>query len=174
MISLITGAMYSGKTTEVIRRLHRAYIAGKKTVLLRPITDTRGFLSHSGLNISWLEEKFVDNLNDFDASNFDNLGIDEGQFHKGLASFCVEHSLQGKHVIVSALHATSECEMFQNIIELVPYCEEIEKLNAVCTQCGSDFGNYTFYTAGKKTNKVVVGGTESYTALCGRCYHGNK
>jgi thymidine kinase len=174
MISLICGAMYSGKTTEVIRRLHRAHIAGKKTILLRPITDTRGFLSHSGLNISWLEEKFVENLNNFNTNGLNTVGIDEGQFHKGLTNFCVNNSLAGKHIIISALHATSECEMFQNIAEIIPYCEEIEKLNAVCTKCGSDFGNYTFYTAGEKTDKIVVGGSESYTALCDRCYHGSK
>jgi len=170
MISLVCGPMFSGKTTEVIRRLERAHIAKKEVILLRPPTDTRDFLSHSEQDVSWLR-KMNTTLVRLDASTFDVIGIDEGQFQEGLKDFCVKHSLMGKHVIVSALHATSESEMFDPIIELIPYCEEIEKLNAVCMNCGSDFGSYTFYTAGKKTEKIAVGGSETYTALCDKCYH---
>jgi len=170
VISLVCGPMFSGKTTEVIRRLERAHIAKKKVILLRPQTDTRDFLSHSGMDVGWLRQMNT-SLVRLDASEFDVIGIDEGQFHEGLKDFCLTHSLKDKHVIVSALHATSESEMFEPIIELIPYCEEIEKLNAVCTKCGDDDGNYTFYTAGSKTEKVAVGGSETYTALCDKCYH---
>jgi len=170
MISLVCGPMFSGKTTEVIRRLERAHIAKKRVILLRPSTDTRSFLSHTEQEVSWLPQLRT-SLVRLDVSEYDVIGIDEGQFHEGLKDFCLKHSLMGKHVIVSALHATSESEMFEPIIELIPYCEEIEKLNAVCTRCGSDIGNYTFYTVGKKTEKVAVGGSETYTALCDQCYH---
>ena len=30
------------------------------------------------------------------------------------------------------------------------------------------------YLAGNKTDKVAVGGTESYTALCAKCYRENR
>jgi thymidine kinase len=163
--------MFSGKTTELLRRLERAHVARKRVVLLRPDTDSRGFLSHSKIDISWLEEKFVKDLFKFDASVYDVVGIDEGQFHNSLVSFCLEYSLAGKTIIVSALHATSECEMFEPIVGLIPYCEEIEKLNAVCTKCGADEAGYTYYLAGNKKEKVAVGGSDAYTALCDKCYH---
>ena len=165
--------MYSGKTTELIRLLERAKIANKKVIMLRPEIDSRPFLSHSIKDTSWLEEQFV-NINQFDATKYDVIGIDEGQFHKGLKDFCNKYSLMGKHVIVSALHATSESEMFEEIIGLVPYCEKITKLNAICTECGSEDGNYTYYLAGNKKEKVTVGGNETYTALCSVCYHNKK
>lgn len=163
--------MFSGKTTELLRRLERAFMGRKKVVLLRPGTDSRPFLSHSPKDISWLEEKFVKDLSEFDATEYDVIGIDEGQFHKGLKDFCLKYSLRGRNVVISALHATSECEMFDPIIEVLPYCEEIEKLNAVCTRCGHEEAGYTFYLAGNKTQKVAVGGSDAYTALCDRCYH---
>ena len=175
MIKLIFGPMYSGKTTELIRLLERAYIAGKKVIMLRPKIDTRGFLTHSKKDTSWLKEEFVD-LATFDASEYDVIGVEEGQFHKGLKDFCVKYSLMGssamgRQVVVSALHATSESEMFEEIIALIPYCEGIIKLNAVCTECGSEEGNYTYFMAGNKIEKVAVGGADIYTALCGACYH---
>lgn len=171
MISLIFGPMFSGKTSELLRRLERASVARKKVVLLRPGNDSRPFLSHSPKDTSWLEERFVEDLSQFDASDYDVIGVDEGQFHNGLKDFCLKYSLRGRQVVVSALHATSECEMFEPIVEVLPYCEEIEKLNAVCTRCGANEAGYTFYLAGNKTEKVAVGGSEEYTALCDRCYH---
>jgi len=169
MISLVCGPMFSGKTTEVIRRLERAHLAGKSVVFVRPPTDTRNFITHTRFAASWMEQVRED-LASLDAMAYDVIGVDEGQFQPNLRDFCLKYSALGKHVIVSALHATSESEMFDPIVELIPHCEEIEKLNAVCTQCGSDFGNYTYYLSGKKTAKVVVGDGNDYTALCGECY----
>ena len=169
MISLVFGPMFSGKTTELLRHLERAALAKRRVVLLRPKVDVRPFLSHSGRECAWLTQRFVD-LKDFDASEYDVIGIDEGQFFEGLKDFCVKCSKAGKKVVVSALHATSECDMFTPIIQLLPYCEEIVKLNAVCTKCGSEYGNYTYFLAGAKTDQVSVGGKEEYTALCKDCY----
>ena len=171
MITLICGPMYSGKTTEMIRRLERAYYAKKKVIVVRPKTDTRGFLSHSSKNVSWLTQTYVSSLVTVNLDEFDYIGIDEGQFHKGLKEFCKKYS--SKNIIISALHATSECEMFDQIIDIIPYCDKILKLNAVCTQCGSEHANYTYYLAGNKKDKVAVGGSESYTALCYSCYNKN-
>ena len=167
MITLVIGAMMSGKSTEMLRRLERSYIAKKSTVLLRPKLDNRGFLTHSLKEVPWLETYFTD-LADFDASQYDVIGIDEGQFHNGLKEFCLKH--RDKQIIISALHATSECEMFEPVIEVLPYCEKIIKLNAVCSKCGNEYGNYSYYLAGDKTEKVAVGGSESYTAYCRECY----
>ena len=101
MIVLIMGPMFSGKTTELIRQLERAHIANKRVVLLRPKLDTRPFLSHSTKETKWLEEQFVD-LSEFNATKYDVIGIDEGQFHKGLKSFCKKYGLTGKKIVVSA------------------------------------------------------------------------
>jgi thymidine kinase len=169
MISLIIGPMFSGKTTELLRQLERAQVAKKRAILLRPKIDTRGFLSHSEKENKWLKQEFVD-LATFDASSFEFIGIDEGQFFDGLKDFCLKCSLEGKRVVISALLSTSECQLFDPIVQILPYCDEIIKLTAVCTKCGSERGNYTYYLAGAKTEKVSVGGLNEYTALCDVCY----
>jgi thymidine kinase len=163
--------MYSGKTTEMLRRLERAYYAKKKVILVRPNTDTREFLSHSQKDVSWLTQTRIKSLGSMDLTDYEYIGIDEGQFQSGLKEFCLKH--KDRNIIISALHATSECEMFEQIIDIMPYCEKILKLNAVCTQCGAEYANYTYYLAGNKTDKVAVGGSESYTALCCACYNEN-
>ena len=169
-ITLICGPMYSGKTTEMLRLFLRADLANKKTILLRPYSDTRQYISHSKTDVSWLKYEFVKNLNDFDAIKYDVIGVDEGQFQLGLKDFCKEYAKYRKQIIISALHATSECEMFDSVIEIIPHCDEIIKLNAVCSYCGSDYGSFTFYKGGNKIGKVEVGGQEKYIALCRECY----
>ena len=171
MITLILGPMFSSKSTSLLARLERDMIAKKKVVLLRPASDTRGFLTHSGKILTELQEKFVEDLKDVDVSEFSVIGIDEGQFHKGLKSFCLRQSREGKKVYVSALHATSESQMFEEVVNLIPFCDGgIIKLNGVCSNCGSDHGNYSFYKAGSKTEKFSVGGLNKYTCLCEKCY----
>jgi thymidine kinase len=144
-------------------------LAKKRVVLLRPKIDTRPFLSHSQKDTSWLKEVFVDNLSDFDTSDIDVIGIDESQFHHNLKEFCIKHS-KTKEVLLAGLLATSECKMFDEVVGILPYCENIIKLNAICTSCGSENGSYTYFTGGQKTNDVEVGGQEKYTSLCGECY----
>ncbi len=171
MISLIFGPMMSSKSTSLLARLERDLIAKRKVILLRPSSDTRGFLTHSGKILEELEERFVEDLKEVDVSDYQVVGIDEGQFHKGLKSFCLRQSRAGKKIYVSALHATSESQMFEEIVNLIPYCDGgITKLNGVCSSCGSDYGNYSFYKAGSKTEKFSVGGLNKYTCLCEKCY----
>ena len=170
MLTLILGPMFSGKTSELIRLLVRASIAGKKVVLLRPETDTRGFLTHDNKDYS-LEEKFVSTVNIADCLDYDVIGIEEGQFFNSSFKESVNKLADmGKEVIISALNGTSEREPFDSIQSLIPDAETIIKLNAICTECGSEYGSYSFFRAGNKTDKVKVGDIHEYTALCRNCY----
>lgn len=171
MITLVCGPMFGGKTNALLTYLERAHIAGKSTILLRPKTDTRMFLSHSlTQSISWLEERFVENLKNINIKKYDCVGIDEGQFMDYLPDFCRKYAPTDKNIIISGLSASSECEMFDNIVQSIPFCDKILKLNAVCVECGSEFGSYTHYTAGWKKDKICVGDAKSYSALCAKCY----
>ena len=38
----------------------------------------------------------------------------------------------GKHVIVAALDATFERKAFKNVLNLIPICESVIKLDSVC------------------------------------------
>lgn len=170
MITLILGPMFSGKTSELIRLGTRSKIAGKKVVLLRPKTDIRPHLTHSRLNHS-LDEFFVDRVTDKDLTNYDVICIDEGQFFKGSFVYDVNmFACKGKIIIVSGLNGTSELKSFENIQGLIPLAEEIIKLNAICTECGSEYGTFSYYKAGNKTEDIKVGDSHDYTALCRKCY----
>lgn len=173
MITLITGPMFSGKTTEMIRYLTRAKIAGKNVILLRPIADVRDFLTHDGREIE-IKEVFVERIigSFSDINEYDVIGVDEVQFfqYPDVAKHIDILANRGKDLYIAGLNGTSEKTPFDAVQQLIPLSENIIKLNAICIECGSDHGAFTYYTEGKKTESVKVGGKESYTALCRECY----
>jgi thymidine kinase len=170
-IKLITGGMFSGKTSALISELERAKFAKKRVILVRPNTDDRKFLTHSGITPQ-IEEVFLDEVGQLsDKLEYDVIGIDEGQFFTNLTydvNFLADNGIK---VIISALNGTSEREPFDNIQDLIPYVEEIEKKNAVCAECGSEYATYSYYKLGDKKDKIKSGGASDYDALCRKCYN---
>jgi thymidine kinase len=51
---------------------------------------------------------------------------------------------------------------------LIPYCEHVEKLNAICHSCCDDAA----FTKRTTTEKVVevIGGADKYVAACRQCH----
>lgn len=170
MLQLILGPMFGGKTTELIRRLTRAQIAGKRVVLLRPDKDNRPELTHNKVSYD-IEERFVSSIDDINWKEYEVIGIDEGQFFNSDFARRIDHvASSNRKVIISALNGTSEREPFETILQLIPLADDISYEPAVCTDCGSEHASYSFYILGTKTEAVKVGGKEAYTALCRNCY----
>ena len=63
--------------------------------------------------------------------------------------------LQGSNpdIFFVGLLASSECEVFPEVVKLLPRCDEIIKLNAVCMECGTYPANYSYY-CGMKRNQI--------------------
>lgn len=162
--------MMSGKTSELVRQLVRAQIAGKRVILLRPNTDNREFLTHSKLTHD-IEEKFISSINEFDPKEYDVIGVDEFQFFPEDSAYKIDTIVNmDKIIIVSALNGTSERTTFQTVQNIIPLVDDIIFEAAVCTECGDDHAPFTHYKLGEKNEDVKVGGQHEYTALCRKCY----
>jgi thymidine kinase len=51
----------------------------------------------------------------------------------------------GKIILISALNSTFERKGWNQILELIPLCEKVKKLSAICKLCSSN-ANFTFRT----------------------------
>ena len=71
------------------------------------------------------------------------------------------------------LLASSECEVFPEVVKLLPRCDEIIKLNAVCMECGTYPANYSYYCGSEKKSDILVGDNK-YQCLCSSCYFKKK
>lgn len=170
-IQVIFGPMFSGKTTELIRRLKRYQIANHKCLIVKYAHDTRytsnGLATHDRQTLSAVSTTELTSLKN-EAEVYSVIGIDEGQFFPDTVTFAEEMANKGKIVIVAALDGTYQRKGFGDILQLVPLAESVIKLTAVCMLCFEE-ASYT-KRIGKETELEVIGGTDKYMAVCRKCY----
>jgi thymidine kinase len=179
MLEVICGPMYCGKSEELMRRLRRLQIAGKKVVAVKPVIDSRYEIeyiqSHNGTQFECfpIHESGLDLLKL--SRGFDVVGIDEAQFFDYKLQEIVKILFdRGKLVILAGLDMTYRQEPWKSMPFFMAIANKIDKYPAVCHSCGDD----AFYTQRLIDGKpapfdgptVVVGGLDSYEARCGRCF----
>jgi len=176
-IELIIGPMFSGKSTELHRRIKRHKIAGRTILLVKYKDDTRyakvaganANVTHDHEQLPAYAAKDLDNVNNV-AHNYDVIGIDEAQFFGDIAKFCEYWANKGKVIIAAGLDGTYQRMAFNEILSLVPLAETVDKLSAVCAMCAKDAA-FTLRTTLENADSVeLIGGAERYKAACRKCY----
>lgn len=165
--------MFSGKSTELIRRMHRYQIAGRRCVIIKYSKDNRyGSSAHelithdqqskaTAVSASRLAEVVI-------VEDIDCVGIDEGQFYPDILEYAERWANAGKIVVISALDSTYQRKPFGSIPELVAVADQVIKLNAVCHQCKSETAAFTKRIT-DETELEVIGGADKYVAVCRKC-----
>jgi len=173
-IQLIFGPMFSGKSTELIRRLKRYQIAQYEVLIIKYAKDVRydegGIATHCGQTLPAVSAMVLGELT-HKADEFDVIGIDEGQFFSDVVSWCETMANKGKIVLVAALDGTFQRKPFSDILNLVPLAEEVTKLSAVCMSCFQDASFSKRITIEDGETVEVIGGTDKYMAVCRGCYY---
>jgi len=170
-LTIIMGNMFSGKTSELIRRLKRLKVIGKNILVVNSGKDTRSpdevLKTHD--NVKFDCYKVFDLFDLLETVNFeeaDIIAIDEAQFFPRLKKF-VEYCLyEGKEVILAGLDADSFQRKFGELIDCIPLACEVTKLSALCMYCNNG-------TPGPFTKRIVdskqvelIGGSDMYKAAC--------
>lgn len=181
-LEIIIGPMFSGKTTELLRRLTGYNAINKKCIYVNSSLDTRednNFSTHNplikSLNIDSIK---VDNINyEFlkDVRDYDVIGIDESQLFNGTLEVCVRTLVDemNKIVIVSGLNGDYKRCKFGKILDLIPHCDSINKLYPYCKTCSED-GKVTKALFSKRiceTDNVIDIGYNNYIPVCRLCYN---
>lgn len=172
MIELIVGPMSAGKSTEMLRRLNRARIAGLSTLIIKPSIDSRGedsVTTHDGASIPCRTVQTSTDFANLVQHNWPAvIGIDEVQFFDPGIIDVIRDIPFGIKVIVTGLDLTWDGKPFDNTLQLMAYAEKVKKLAAVCTHCGQDASRSFRKTNDRDT--VLVGGLDVYCALCTPCW----
>ena len=97
-LALIVGPMFSGKTTELQRRIRRFQIARKRVLTIKYSGDTRyseeAMATHDKREMAALPVSRLGDVPQASLDNADVIGIDEGSFFPDLLSFCDAQVLQ--------------------------------------------------------------------------------
>jgi len=163
--------MFSGKTTELIRRLKRYQVANHKCLIVKYANDVRyksdDISTHDQQSLAAVAATELLPLSKL-SLEYSVIGIDEGQFFSDTVDFCENMANSGKIVIVAALDGTFQRQPFGNILKLVPLAEHVIKLTAVCMICYKE-ASYT-KRKGCELELEVIGGADKYMAVCRGCY----
>lgn len=169
-IQVIFGPMFSGKSTELMRRVRRFQIAQYKCLVIKYAKDTRysnSFSTHDRNTIDALPACMLRDVTQ-ESLSVAVIGIDEGQFFPDIVDFCEMMANEGKTVIVAALDGTFQRKAFGSILNLVPLAESVVKLTAVCMECFREAA-YT-KRLGLEKEVEVIGGADKYHSVCRLCY----
>lgn len=175
-IEVICGSMFSGKTEELIRRLHRARLAKLKVEIFKPSVDRRyhdqDVVSHNENSIRSTPVNFAGDILLL-AGDCDVVGIDEAQFFDEEIVRVVQLlANKGKRVILAGLDMDFEGKPFEPMPKLMAISEYVTKVHAICMKCG-DLAAFSLRLSEAK-EKVVLGEKESYEARCRRCFFEDK
>lgn len=174
-LEVITGPMFCGKTDELIRRLRRATIAKQKVIVFKPVFDLRyereKVKSHAGNEFDAVPIEGTAEIPQRLKDDVTVVAIDEAQFFEDdIADICQDLVDQGLRVIVAGLDMDFRGEPFGPMPTLLAQAEEVDKLYAICMECGEKATRTQRLVDGEPADYndpvVIVGAAEMYEARC--------
>jgi|TARA_R110001592_G_scaffold92897_1_gene270245 thymidine kinase len=179
-ITLITGCMFSGKTTLLLSISKKYKDAGKKIMGINfnknSRYNTQRIITHDKETFNFDTELSVSHLNNIILGEFyslykayDVIVIDELQFYPDGYDFIINCvNKDNKIVICSGLNGDFNKKPFEQITRLIGEADEIYYLKSDC-KCGkkASFSKRIV----NSSEKILIGSFESYVPTCRECYN---
>ena len=175
-LELFIGPMFAGKTSKLLELSSYFTKNNIPTIALTHSDDVRYSIdklsSHNRDMIKCYKYKNIVNLiynKDIGLENIQNILIDEGQFFEDLNLVIDLVDVHKKHVYVFGLDGDFNRKKFGKILDLIPNCDEVVKLKALCRNCCQNDALFTYRLSEEKEQTVV--GVDNYVSLCRMCYN---
>ena len=170
-VSVIIGNMFSGKTSELIRRLKRYKVIGKRVLVVKCSKDTRApeqaLKTHDGITFECIKTKTLDEIiNEPSFIDAEIIAVDEAQFFADLRKFCELCLLKNKSVLLAGLDGDYRQRKFGTLIDCIPIADEVVKLSALCMDCMDGTpGPFTKRTI-DSDELELIGDRDIYKSVC--------
>ena len=172
-LELIIGNMFSGKSTELIRRINRHKSIHKRILVINYFEDNRystnAVTTHDQTKVNSLKLKTLSEFNVNFIQQYDSFFIDEAQFFTDLYQFVKDLvEIHKKHVVISGLDGDSNRNEFGQVLKLIPICDTVNKLDAYCSKCNN--GTVAPFTKRATCTNIEtiidIGGKDKYIPVC--------
>lgn len=174
-LELILGPMFSGKTTRLIQTYKTYTFIGKKVCVVNYIDDNRYdetlLSTHDKIMIPCVQTRYLRDECLVDrVSGSDVILINEGQFFQDLYEWVMEMvEIKHKIVYVYGLDGDFLRNKFGRILDLIPYCDKVEKLTSLCSACRDGTQAIFSHRISAEESQIVIG-SDNYIPLCRSCY----
>ena len=179
-VEVVAGVMFSGKSEELIRRVRRALIAGRRVQLFKSHLDDRyggqfRISSHDGREIDADPVSSAVQIAEKIHPETHVVAIDEAQFlDDGICEVADALADDGVRVIVAGTDMDFRGEPFGPMGALLARADRIDKLNAICVVCGDPATRNQRLVDGRAAPAegptIKIGGAETYEARCRGCH----
>jgi len=191
-LDIIIGTMFSGKTTYLLSEIAKLAELNYKILYINIDFDDRStnvFSTHNPFfdnHVDFIKKESINKnvkmlksrlLKDIEIESIDIIIIDEAHFFEDLVTFvnlCLE---KRKYIIVGGLQADFAGRKFGKILDLIPICTDIKRLNAYCSECAKT-KNCRIAIYSKKITKsrknIDIGGSDKYIPVCREHYNDEK
>jgi len=175
MITLILGPMFAGKSSFLLNEINKLKLIKKEYIAIKPKIDNRysedkivshNFISENCFSINSLTELEETGLLD----KIDIIIIEEAQFFEGLRDFILKYELN-KDFIIAGLSGDSDRKPFGEILQVIPLCDNLIKLDSLCLECND--GNKAIFSRCNvnKNSQNLIGSNDLYSCVCRHHYH---
>ena len=172
-LEIIIGCMFSGKTTELIKRIRTANILFKNDIMIiNHKNDDRYSMksyvcSHDKEAIDAIPVlELTPLLFTTEFQDAKAIFIDEAQFFDDLYEFVMEALNTNKWIVVCGLDGDFQRKPFGEILNLIPLADSLCKLSALCTKCCD--GTPAIFSQRKSIvqGRVLIGSENDYEPVC--------
>ena len=177
-IEVITGVMFSGKSEELIRRVRRALIARRRVQVFKSALDDRyhgvqKISSHAGADVEAVPVRSSADVAALAHPDTQVFAVDEVQFlDDKIVDVLSVLADRGARVVAAGIDMDFRGEPFGPMPRLLTIAETVDKLHAICMECGAPATRNQRLVNGEPapydSPVVQVGGHESYEARCRR------
>ena len=180
-LELILGPMFSGKTSKLLEIYNKKKYCNEKILVINYTHDKRysdtHLSSHDKIMIPCTQVTKLNSLYDLKTNidhhkikDYDVILINEGQFFDDLfiwVSYILDNF--GKQIYICGLDGDYKRKKFGQMLDLIPLCDKVNKLNALCGHCKNGKPGIYSHRKTNEENQLLIG-NDIYIPLCRECY----
>lgn len=177
-LEIVLGPMYAGKTSHVMDLYRKYNFCRLNTLVINHELDQREgsestLWSHDSTKIPCTEVKSLSSvLTEANILKYSVFIINEGQFFTDLSSTVLSLVNEHKKIVhVNGLDGDFKREKFGQLLDLIPHCDDVVKLKALCAVCRNGTKGLFTYRKSNEKQQVIIDTENMYIPVCRNCYN---
>lgn len=169
-LKIYIGPMFAGKSTSLLKDIRELLNNNMKVLVVKSSLDDRYNKNKIVTHNKDSEDCIVVNdLLTIINNDYDAIVIDEAQFIKNLKTVVIDWVEKfNKYVVIGGLDGDYKKQPIGEILDLIPYSDELYKLSAFCNVC-KDKAHFTLRLV-ESNEKILIGGSDLYIPVCRKHY----
>jgi thymidine kinase len=172
-IELAIGPMFAGKSSWIVGLYKRFKFYTNNIIVINYIGDTRysqtELSTHDKTTIPCIHCEKLSNITIPEKTEV--ILINEGQFFSDIVEWTKQKAdYENKRIYICGLDGDYNRDKFGHLLDLIPYCDKVTKLSALCGNCKNGTPAIFTHRISNEKGQVLIGEKDHYLPVCRKCY----